>query len=103
MECGGKAGLSLELITRRWYQTVEDANERPTNSSTLQRQAFPQPAWTHAQAPLRVEYGEAGRGQRLMPTPIDMLVLPLFAPANGACLPGEGIFLSSLHEMTQVF
>jgi hypothetical protein len=22
MECGGKTGLSLELITRRWYQTV---------------------------------------------------------------------------------
>jgi hypothetical protein len=42
------------------------ANEPQSNTGVFQRQAFPQPAWTHAQAPLRVEHGEAGRGQRLV-------------------------------------
>jgi hypothetical protein len=78
--------------------------ERPNNFRTFLRQAFPQPAWTHAQAPLRAEHGEAGRGQRLMPTPIDMLDASLCDPLpdHGGNAQRRAPFLTSLNTETRL-
>jgi hypothetical protein len=81
----------------------EAAIERPINSSTLQRQAFPQAAWNHAQDVGRVAgIRSASRAWRSRPRttldrphPQNILVAPLVARQPRDALPARA-FLSSV-------